>query len=316
MELEINRQALDAEMLRSISLEELQVQIYKSAVANVPRTELLEMLMSWLKEHIKHGTVTQDENLLEGFVKLLHLRNYTEIECFSLEQVDEVFNAWLDKEAIQNPAYKRRFLITQLDVQRLFLEAKQHTQNLKTISLPDPQQGQGGNYLLAPSCGRNNEGKQIENESTNLPQDASHDMSLGPIRDSRYMVKARFIDKSNKLDGFTDRGAAPSQRLSHGHSQDTGADTMSVKEEGTLVTSPQDTKKSQRIVHHGLKSKAHNDIPGRRVPPKDYICNRCHEPGAMTRIVSANSLTNAFNRTLGYTLPNESRSSLRSSTTR
>lgn len=320
MELNINWQALDPKILRNMSLEEVQVQIYKRAVANVTRPELFGILMSWLNEQIKQDIITQNESLLEGFVKLLHLRNYTEIDSFSLEQVDEVFNGWLDKEAIQNPTYMRRFLITQQDVQRLFYEAKQHDQNPEDFSLSDLQPEQGGTHLLATLCKRKDGDIKTRKESTNLQQDGSHGMSLSATRDSRFVAKVELVgvDKFDQLDGLTDTSAAPSQWPSDAQSQDTDTDNTSNKKEGNLITSPRNTKmprKSKRTSRRGRKCKAHSDVLEFSALPRNYICKRCHEPGTMTRLAAANSLTDAFNRTLDSALPNKPRSSLRFSTT-
>lgn len=282
----INLQALDTELLRNLSLEDLQVLIYKKAVANVTKSELFDILMSWLNEQIKQDTVTQNESLLAGFVKLLHLRKYTEIESFSLGQVDEVFNEWLYKETIQNPMYRRRFLITQQDIRRIFSEAEQHTRNLETFSLPSPQLGQGENYLVAPLCGRKDDGIKVGEESTNLQQDASYDMSLSATHDYTSEVKVWFVDKLNQFDGFTDISAAPSQRSSDAHSQGTDADDMNTKRESTLINSPRDTKmpqKLKRVGRRGRKCKAHRDVPESSGLPKNYICKRCHEPGATSQ---------------------------------
>lgn len=82
--------------------------------------------MRWLNEHIKQDTITQNEEDLSIFVGMLHNRNcqymahYIQLPVFTLEQVDEAFRGWLKKDAVDDPAYTRRYLITQQDVHRMF----------------------------------------------------------------------------------------------------------------------------------------------------------------------------------------------------
>ncbi|KAI1119612.1 hypothetical protein F5Y14DRAFT_9430 [Nemania sp. NC0429] len=238
--------------------------------------------MSWLNEQIKKDTVTQDESLLEGFVKLLHLRNYTEIDSFSLEQVDEVFNRWLDKEAIQNPTYRRRFLIAQQDVQRLFFEARQQTHNLGFASMPGPESGWGENHLLALLCEQIDDGVKTGEESTNLQRNASHEMSSSATQNSRSRGGDRLVNSSDQLNRCIDAGAAPSRHSSDVHSPATNMDDLDTKPEGTLKTSPPDRKMPQNCKGAGRrprKDKARNDVTEFFPPPRNYICKRCHEPG-------------------------------------
>ncbi|KAJ3579931.1 hypothetical protein NPX13_g634 [Xylaria arbuscula] len=109
-----------------MSSDDLLIIIHEKICQKVPHYEIFDYAMSWLNEQIKQDTVTQSDEDLGRFVRILHNRNYEylapiyQLPVFTLEQVDETFRRWLEKDAIDDPAYTRRYLIVQQDVHRLF----------------------------------------------------------------------------------------------------------------------------------------------------------------------------------------------------
>src|SRR5213083_2502011 len=135
MELDDNPEALNAEILEGMTLKQLQGKLDKLIIAGVSRSGLLSFFMKWFNEQIKQDIFTQEGFLLEEFIGLLLMSNHAEVEPFSLTEIDKVFNQWLEKDANEEPAYRRRYLMIQQEMHRLFSRGSRYTQNLRALSL-------------------------------------------------------------------------------------------------------------------------------------------------------------------------------------
>ncbi|KAI1126114.1 hypothetical protein F5Y10DRAFT_279031 [Nemania abortiva] len=234
--------------------------------------------MGWFNEQIKQDTITQEARLLEGFVKLLRMQNHAEIEPFNLAQVDEVFNEWLEKDAIQEPAYRRRYLITQQDVHHIFAEKQRRFQYPGSLSIFEPQNGRREGHSLVLSREQGDGSMRTEKEKTNLLQDTDHETPPNTTRYSRSSSKVE-IDRATKLeqsDCIANTDGILSQPSNAAKSQDNDADDV------FLTEPPSDTRMSQkstRAGYRGRKYKVHDDVSEFTTPPENYICRRCHEPG-------------------------------------
>ncbi|KAI1155227.1 hypothetical protein F4825DRAFT_447775 [Nemania diffusa] len=282
MELDSDPNPLGTKTLQELSLTELEVEINQGAVADASRSELLGILMGWLNEQIKQDSITQNEGLLDGFVKLLKMQNHAEVEPFNLTQVDEMFNEWLKKDAIQNPAYMRRYLITQQDVHHLFAEEKRSIQDSRSSSsLFEYQHGRAECYPPALS---EDDNVRTEIEKTNLPQDVDYKTLLRTTQCSTFSSQTNIIeiDKPCQSVNLTNTNAALSEQLNNTDSQDTNADDVIITRESIVIPSSPIAKMPRRSKSNNRRGRAykvHSDVSESTAPPKNYICRRCHEPG-------------------------------------
>ncbi|KAI1820749.1 hypothetical protein F4861DRAFT_39252 [Xylaria intraflava] len=119
--------SLDIEHLREMSLEDLEAKIN-----SIPRSEAFSILMAWLNEQIKHDVISQDEALLERFVKLLHVCYHTDVEDTNLKEMNEALTGWFEENATKHPTYRRRYLILQNEMSLLLgLSSKQEADDLE-----------------------------------------------------------------------------------------------------------------------------------------------------------------------------------------
>ncbi|KAI0458669.1 hypothetical protein F5B21DRAFT_511862 [Xylaria acuta] len=240
--------------------------------------------MRWFNEQIKQDIVTQSQHLLKSFVELLHMHNHAEIEPFNLTQVDEVFNGWLEKDAVQNPAYRRRYLITQQDVHLLFPKETRHFQNSGAPSLFDRRRGGGDGHLPALSCEQEDRNVRAEKENANLRQDTGHGKPPRAAQHSKFPTQADTIeiDKPGHSNELLNTDVILPRHTNDTHSQDADADAATTTlRETIIIDSSPDTEmrpKATRADRRGRKYKVHDDLEF-STPPKNYICRRCDEPG-------------------------------------
>ncbi|KAJ8129354.1 hypothetical protein O1611_g4278 [Lasiodiplodia mahajangana] len=280
MELDGGPKALDTEMLQGMSLKELEDVIKERTMTRVSRSELFSIIMGWFNEQIKQDAITQDEYLLKAFVKLLQMRNHAEIQPFSLIQVDEVFNEWLEKDAVHSPAYRRRYLITQQDVHRLFAKGGQRPQFLGPALSLEPQNRSRESHSPALSCGGGDSNARAKQKSTNLLQNTDHETHLHTTCHSISSSQPKIDGIDEQSNCFKNTDAIHSQQSNDAHLQDANADDTIITQESREP--PLDTKMPQKPTQascRGRKSKVHNDVSEFTTPPKNYVCRRCHEPG-------------------------------------
>ncbi|KAI3332021.1 hypothetical protein HD806DRAFT_177855 [Xylariaceae sp. AK1471] len=312
MELDNSPEAPGTESLKGVPLKELQSKIDKIIIANMSRSEVFNALMLWFNEQIKQDIITQQESLLEEFLELLLMRNHAEIEPFSLAEINEVFNEWLEKDAIETPTYRRRYLITQQDVHRLFAKGRRLSQNLYALSPFDRQRRQQEDHSSALSCKQEDKDVRAKKEATNKLQETDHNKALSdtqhPISPKDTKVIEIDDDDLNQSNGPTTTDARQSNRA---YFQDAPPDEVIITRETIVLNSSPDTRMSHtptrknRAAH---KYKAHSDAPDFSTPPpRSYICKRCHEPGRTTLADAASPLTDTRRRTLDSALSNKSR---------
>ncbi|KAJ2988405.1 hypothetical protein NUW58_g3992 [Xylaria curta] len=259
-----NLDDLDTKVLQGMPLKELEVQIRESLVANITRSDIFSVLMKWLNEQIKQDGITQSGHLLEGFVSLLRMNNHADIEPFKLAHIDEAFNEWLEKDAVQNPAYRRR--------------AYGHPLRLLTN-----EGGRDRSPALSCEQGVNYEGSERRN--IDKRRETNHGTLLCASQWSDSPTEAEII-KDGKLSQFielTNTDAGFSQYLKSPDSQGTNTDDV-ITTQDIIVTdsSSLDAKMwraSTRKGHRGHKHKVYDVGQGVSSPPDNYICRRCLKPG-------------------------------------
>ncbi|TGJ84156.1 hypothetical protein E0Z10_g4592 [Xylaria hypoxylon] len=232
MELGKSPEALSTGALQSMSLKDLEAKIHESAVANISRSEIFDVLMTWFNEQIKQDIITQSNYLLDRFVMLLHMRNYADIEPFNLTQVDEMFNGWLEKDIIQNPAYRRKYLIIQQDVHRLFADERRDSQNSGASSLFDCEHELREMHSPSLSCEQEDNSMRAE-ENTSLQQDTGHSTHISAAQQFIYLARAKTvgIDQSDRSHVVKHMGVILPQQSSDTHSQDVDADDVIIARE-------------------------------------------------------------------------------------
>ncbi|KAI1351420.1 hypothetical protein F5Y01DRAFT_304716 [Xylaria sp. FL0043] len=240
--------------------------------------------MGWLKQQIRQDNDTQSERFLRRFVNLMHMRNYTEVEPFTLSQVDEVFNTWLEKEAIQNPAYRRRYLMTQQDLHRLFAEEEQCLPGPGTFSQSGQQLRPKENNSPALPQSPKSSTVGAEKEDTSMLQPTGHHtpMSTDNQPESSENVERIGIGKLDGSDRSPHGVDYLSRQQSDIHSQSGDAEAVTVARETAIVDSSPDTELSRSSMEtnrRGQRPNLLNDYSESFISRKTYVCKRCNKPG-------------------------------------
>ncbi|RYP65506.1 hypothetical protein DL771_008263 [Monosporascus sp. 5C6A] len=136
MDLRNSLLVLAIERLEETSLDELATKIDTAVPDKIGKPQALHLLMGWLHEQIKRDKVIHQGSLLPGFVSLL-IGGTLRAGVFRKEEVDQAFEEWQRKDAEENPANRRRYLMAQAEIQRLFEQTKSGgSVTLKTTSRP------------------------------------------------------------------------------------------------------------------------------------------------------------------------------------
>ncbi|RWA09073.1 hypothetical protein EKO27_g6034 [Xylaria grammica] len=313
MDLDTSLEALDLGALQNMPLKDLEAKIHQSAAANLSRSEIFDVLMRWFNEQIKRDAINQSKYPLECFVKLLHMYNHTDIEPFSLTQVDEVLNGWLEKGAIQNSTYRRRYLIIQQDLHHLFANERRNSQNSGASSPFDCHHGPKEIHSPGLSFKQEDNGMKREKEDAVLPHDMDHSTRISAAGQFVSLTSAGTveIDKPVQLPDMEHMDVVFPQLLSDTQSQDAGADDVIMAPETTVIDSSGAKMSRKSTRNRGRKPKFHRDAPEPYSPPKNYICKRCNKPGEINLTEAVSFLTDSSYRALDSVLPDEPRSSLR-----
>lgn len=288
---------------RGMSLKELEDKASESIVAGGTPSEVFGILMNWFNDQIKADFITQDELLLEGFVSLLQTPFHAGIGTFSLTQVDETFNRWLERDAVEDPAYRRRYLIMQQDVHQLFANGKQHIQALDDFSPSGQYNGQAQNDTLPFLFEQRNDNMRAEG-NTGLSNNTGHDASSDAIRHDRSTTEAESIEvvQPDQANIPFDAGTIAPLGTEATHPQDANIGDPTITR-GTIITgSSQDskmTRKASRASRRDHKRKVQHVDPELSALPKNYVCKRCNEPGKMTAVDGARSLL-TFSQDIGF----------------
>ncbi|RYO81082.1 hypothetical protein DL766_004804 [Monosporascus sp. MC13-8B] len=124
------------ERLEEISLDELATKINTAFPDRIGKFQALDLLMGWLHEQIKGDRIIEQGSLLPDFVSLL-MCGALQAGSFRKEEVDQALEEWQRKDAEENPANRRRYLMAQAEIQHLFGEAMRGGfVTLKTTSHP------------------------------------------------------------------------------------------------------------------------------------------------------------------------------------
>ncbi|RYP07407.1 hypothetical protein DL764_002542 [Monosporascus ibericus] len=114
---------LAIERLEEISLDELATKINTAFPDKIGKPQALHLLMGWLHEQIKRDRIIDQGSLLPNFVSLLTCGTL-HMGSFRKEEVDQAFEEWQRKDAEENPANRRRYLMAQAKIQHLFEQTK------------------------------------------------------------------------------------------------------------------------------------------------------------------------------------------------
>ncbi|KAI0525981.1 hypothetical protein F5B22DRAFT_588550 [Xylaria bambusicola] len=283
MESNSSMKDLDPRILQNMSVYDLEIKIHDSIHANVPRSEIFDALMTWLNEQIKQDIITQTEEIIHHFVRVLHMRNYARFSAFTLQQVDEVFMRWLEHDAIDNPAYTRRYLITQQDVHRLFAHERQYAW--------DPDSKPKEDHLPVLSSRKKGKKTRVKkydnllhdldvNKSENAPQSYT---PLAGIETAEIEVSQSKGFKHTKVVSARKSSVTFSQCAEAGGSINT-RDTIPMDCFPVAEFSPNSTT----IASRGRERLVCSESPETFSQLKDYICDRCNKPGHLIQYCPTN----------------------------
>ncbi|KAI1744197.1 hypothetical protein F4680DRAFT_284521 [Xylaria scruposa] len=272
--------------LRDMSLKELEVKIHEG---DLSRSDLFDILMNWFNEQIKQDIVTQSQHILRDFVELLHMHGHADIEPFNLTHVDEVFDKWLEEDAVQNQAYRRRYLITQQDVHLLFSKESRHVQDSTALSPIECRHDGEDSHSLALSCEREYDNGKAEKASADLRHCTGHSTPPRAAQHSEFSGKAEIIeiDKPGPSNEFSNRDTGVTMDPNDTHVQDPDADAV---RENIVIDSSSDAemrRTAMRADRRGRKYKVHDDLEF-STPPKNYVCRRCQKSGHWIQLCPTN----------------------------
>ncbi|KAI1180688.1 hypothetical protein F4777DRAFT_258734 [Nemania sp. FL0916] len=276
MELDSGLQALTINMIRDSSLEELEVTVNELIMTGTSRPDLFDLLMGWFNEQIKRDAFAQNESLLPGFIRLLHMNNHADIEPFNLLQVDEALNQWIQTDASQDSAYRRRYLIIQQDINRHFEEGMWHSQEPGTLSSTQYRYKQGKGDAPYLGYTREDSDMRTEGDEYDRPGDTHHNTLLDFASSSRILEKdnSTEIDEPDLCDDSSTIEDILPKRLD---------DMMIITDEAAQTASSTDKQARKYSTPSGQKPPKYrvpryfSGLPP--VPPEDYICRRCKKSG-------------------------------------
>ncbi|KAI2624824.1 hypothetical protein GGS21DRAFT_319776 [Xylaria nigripes] len=260
---------------QDVSLKDLEAKI-----KGVSRSEAFTTLMTWLNEQIKQDIITQDEVLLEGFVRLLHNHSHAEMGSLHLTQVNEALKGWLEKDAIENPAYRRRYLIMQKDINDLLAKERNFPKNWDASSSPSHQRKQREESSSAPSFKQEADDSEARKgvKLGNIDI-ALENLSLTPLPSP---TGGNVIGLDSGKSGKSVHLMIPNQALLR-QSNNTDLDGVITTRETITIDSSPDVNKvhiptqgDPRVRKYGTRNDA-TDLPD--LPPEKYICRRCRKPG-------------------------------------
>lgn len=256
-------QALNTERVKNMTLEELKGAIYKDGNAIMARSEFFTILMAWLNEQIKQDIITQQQSLLAEFIELLLMPNSSGLEPFTWTEIDEAFDRWLGEEAIENPAYRRRYLITKQDMQRLCVKGRRFPQSLRGLSLCDAQYRD-----------------QDVVTSKEITDEFREDNNGKDLRSMEHTQRPTLTEVIEADDGEFHQSNDPmimdTHRLGGIYAQNYNQDERMVLPETIITDNGSETKMTQKSTRKRRKTKG-SKVYGK--PPGDYVCRRCSKPG-------------------------------------
>ncbi|KAI1295820.1 hypothetical protein F5Y03DRAFT_410425 [Xylaria venustula] len=254
---------------QDICLDDLEIKFYEDIETSAPRSEIFGTLMTWLNGQIKQDIITQSERLLARFARLLHVCHQTNVEPSALTRVDDMFNKWLEKDAIQNPAYRRRYLITQQDLHRLLFEEIRDSQIPRAFSMSDNRGRTEDNHPSDLSLRQKKNTAKSENEDTKLTkiqQDTDYDTIMSAAPECSANVEKVAVDKSKRSGGFKYKRDVP-QQPDDSHSQDADKEDMAITRAAIQMDFPPAAKISPPSTRASRRAR--------------YICKRCNKSGHM-----------------------------------
>jgi hypothetical protein len=239
---------LQLEGLEHMSLEYLGDKTCGFAAADISRSDIVHILMTWFNEQIKRDVFSQDDYLLEYFLNLLLAYYPAKSDSSRRAQVDHLINCWFDKGVAENPVYTRRYLILQQEIRR-FLARRE-----------------GSSKELAAPLLYNHRGRRQEVHAWGLEEDSAygyqeddntHRLTNNPVQ--AYLTRP---DGPASADAILIQQHPPAT-----HGSSTNENTISP----LLLNTTMDPERKS-----GLWVAARDT---HRPPPSNYICKRCSSPG-------------------------------------
>ncbi|KAK5628311.1 hypothetical protein RRF57_004026 [Xylaria bambusicola] len=278
MEINGSLKVLDPTVLQNMSVYDLEIKIHNSIHANVPRSEIFDALMTWLNEQIKQDIITQNEEIIHHFVRVLHMRNYAKFDAFPLQQVDEVFMGWLEQDAVDDPAYTRRYLITRQDVHRFFVHERQYAWD------PDSKPREDHPPVL-PSRRKRKKKKTRAKKDDNLQHDLDGNMSENAPQSYTPIIGieiAKCFEANQPEEGVKHTGVVFVQKPSDTYPQCADTDTLTDTRETIQMDCFPIADFSRKPTT--TATPARDKIVGSESPEpfarmNNYICDRCNKPG-------------------------------------
>ncbi|KAI1636529.1 hypothetical protein F4809DRAFT_662308 [Biscogniauxia mediterranea] len=281
-------EALGITGLGSMSCNDLGDRIKQASSKKVPRRHILATLMGWLHEKIKEDIVTQQPSMLQDFVDLLTMPDALGIMPFSQSEINLAFSEWKERDAKQNPANRRRYLMARLDLNKLLERARSGSQlENNPPSSGSPGQAESGE-CLAFSCNTTpspfmSEAQDKESNDYELKvgkkKTGANVIPLGTRKPLRAATNQEVIDicDDDDSDQQTDAPASSGSDL----------DEVKITRETILLDSTPEkmiknserrrSSKQRYSLKHHVGNGSNFSIP----PPVNYVCNRCSKPGSV-----------------------------------
>ncbi|RYP22491.1 hypothetical protein DL767_009025 [Monosporascus sp. MG133] len=310
MDLRNSLSVLAIERLEEISLDELATKINTAFPDKVGKSQALHLLMGWLHEQIKRDKIVEQWSLLPDFVSLFTCGTL-QVGFFRKEEVDQAFEEWQRKDAEENPANRRRYLMAQAEIQHLFEQTKSGGfVTLKTTSRPQESPRQHMHKSRAALLERPPVQSPLE-DITNKERESeigwgerqtgSNVIPLGqrsaPSASSKREIIEIEDDEEEHLHTLPiySRGNPSAYRPEATDALlDPDADEVTITHEAILLDSPEgmprasdtsNASSSSRMKHNPKEYYARfGGPPNFSVPPPaSYVCKRCDKPGKPAR---------------------------------
>ncbi|KAI1081830.1 hypothetical protein F5B20DRAFT_579154 [Whalleya microplaca] len=305
MDIGLSLAALRIEGLGNLTLKELKAKLNDVSARKLTRPQILETLMRWLHEQIKKDAVMQEKSLLPDFMDLLMTRSNLELDKpFNEKEICQVFKEWQIKDAAENPANRRRYLMAHSEIQHFFQRARygSNTEN-NILSLQPSSQSlhedssalwnEGfGTEVLADTSNRTSDRVNFATEQKQ--KTGANEIPLGKRKPLRAIAEQEDIKvEDDEMQGLTvpdtipakqKKGFLPQETLTVGEIN-IGEDTKSDVTVGRMPKNPDmgKTFDAGRRHFHGWKHQStKSGFDFSRPTPPLYVCKRCGKPGKAT----------------------------------
>ncbi|KAI0152544.1 hypothetical protein F4776DRAFT_670167 [Hypoxylon sp. NC0597] len=271
MDLHPTLEALGADDLADITLEELKDKVTHIQPGKLPRQKLLKFLMGWLHEQIKKDI--QQKGLLADFVNLLLTGGELQQEPFKQSEVRAAYKDWQARNAAEFSANRRRFDMVESDMIQLFERIERGLDSVtQSPVIPDNTIDREPNTPWIVGGGKQKSGAneiplgtRVVPEilpRTKAPRNNIHQKLIRINEENKNRRSIKALKNASPVEQTSNPAAAAvtMEEASPAKTYDTVAPDISPRTTGSYTNSP----------------------------PASYVCKRCNESGHWIQLCPTN----------------------------